>query len=158
MIANKEDNPIILNTSDEAATFRTNISGWVSRRGLFTGDNKQSERLARLDGCTHILCECGKPAEKLRVKCEECWKAERDKRFASLEKKPWDGKTPLCIWDDDRYFWCEDDLFDYCFDLGLKPSDIKLVICEPVYVSEIEPNDHYSNDLPDEGEVEDGLL
>ena len=54
-------NEMILNTSDEAAHFVTGLSGWVSRHGHFYGND---ERLARYDGCTHTVCECGKPCEK----------------------------------------------------------------------------------------------
>lgn len=145
----------ILNTSNEAATYKTEISGWVSHNGRFWG---KDERAARWDGCTHIVCECGQPVEKRWTKCSICRSISSDKRFAALESKSWDGKTPLCLYDDDRFFWSEDDLTDFCEEIGAKPEDLKLVICEPIYAREIDPNDYYCDDLPEDGEITDDLL
>lgn len=150
-----DDEKMVLNTDDEAATYRTDISGWVSRNGRYFGDD---ERLARWDGCTHILCDCGEPTEKPWTKCKKCREAERDKHFATLEKKPWDGKVPLCIWDDDQYFWSEEEIEEYCEELGLELKELKLLICEPVYAREINPDEYYEDDLPEGVEgVEDDL-
>lgn len=145
---------VILNTSDESATFKTGLSGWVSRNGIFWGND---ERAARWDGCTHVVCECGQAVEKSWTKCALCRSVAEDKRFAALERKPWDGKTPLCLYDDDRFFWSEDDLTDYCEEYGYEPEDLKLLICEPTYAREIDPNDYYCDDLPEDGEIDGDL-
>jgi hypothetical protein len=146
---------VILNTSDEAASFKTNLSGWVSRRGMFFGND---ERTARWDGCTHVACECGHVVEKGRSKCEICRREASDKRFASMERKKWDGETPLYLFDDDCFFWCEDQLEDYCDEHDCRKEDLKLVICEPTYAKEIDPNEYYCEDLPEDGEIEGDLL
>ena len=146
--------PMILNTDNEAATFRTDISGWVSRHGFFYGGDEQG---ARKHGCTHTICECGEPIEKTRIRCKKCEEAHSNKRYAALEKKLWDGEAPLNIWNDDRYFWDEESLEDYCFDMHIKVEDLQLVICEPVYAQEIDPYDLYCDDLPEEICIDDGL-
>ncbi len=146
---------IILNTSDEAATYRTGLEGWVTRNGRFWGED---ERMARWDGCTHVLCECGKPVEKSWTKCPECRRASAVKRFEAMPKKVWDGESPLCLFDDDCFFWSQDDLTDYCEESGHDPKDLKLVICKPIFARQIDPYDHYHDDIPEEGDLPGELV
>lgn len=120
--------------SDSAAQYRTNISGWVSRDGLFFGEGDDAEDKARWVGCTHFTCsECGALATKKRNYhrtgiCESCEEvkrdAERDKReeeeiekYHAASKIEWDGVTP--VYDEasevfhfsteDLYLWLEED-------------------------------------------------
>lgn len=62
-----------------------------------------------------------------------------------------DGETPLTVFDDDRFFFSEDALLDYCADLGIELASLQLVICEPQYLRELEADEHFCDDLP-EGE------
>lgn len=148
------DKEIILNTSDEAAIFKTGISGWVSRNGHFYGDE---ERLARWDGCTHVVCECGNLAKKGWTKCAQCRVEAMNKKFEAMERKKWDGETPLCIFDTDHYFFDTDDLDYYCDCNGCFPEDLQLVICEPMFLSQIN-DDYWSDELPDDGELPDDVV
>ena len=125
---------IILRTDDKAASLQT-VTGWVSRNGNFYG---KDERLARYDGSTHSLCECGKITRgKSWLKCGDCIDKASNERFKNLEFKEWDGKTPLCIHASDKYFYDTDDIEDYLEENGLNMDDIDLVICEPNYFTEI---------------------
>ena len=66
----KMEEKIILQDSPEAATFKTGLSGWVSREGRFWGDNEDS---ARWEGSTHRKCEtCETIVPRNRICCNEC--------------------------------------------------------------------------------------
>lgn len=135
--------------SDEAATHKTNISGWVTGGGLYYG---KDEHIARWAGCTHIRCECGRIREKSYTICEDCRRKKSNERYAALPFVEWDGVTPLTLWDDDQYFFGEDDIAEYCEDNEIKSADLLLVICDPVYLSPLH-EDYWSDSLPEEGEL-----
>jgi len=138
---------IILNTDPEAAREIT-VTGWVSRDGLFFG---KDERAARWSGCTHIVCECGKPTPKTYTRCEECRNKLTRERWLALPLVEWDGESPIVMFDDDRYFWSTEDLLDWCYDEDIKPSTLMLVTCEPHFAREIDA-DYWSDDLPEDGD------
>ena len=138
------DTLVILPTSAEAATYRTDIKGWVSRSGRYFGED---ERLARADGCTHNACtSCGAPAEKYRLYCDAC-QAKRDaERWEALPLVEWDGETPLCIYRGDTYFFDIDQVRDYAENSGEKVSELRLVLCKPVRARRLEV-DYWADDL-----------
>ena len=74
-------------------------------------------------------------------------------RWDDLPRKEWDGETPLVVFDDDRYFFDAESLRDYLVDQEISIADIQLVFCEPTYATEIDPNEHFCDDLPEDGEV-----
>jgi hypothetical protein len=90
--------------------------------------------------------------------CQVCRTEAETKRYNALKRKQWDGETPLCIYNDDHYFWNEDDLIYYCEEHDCSLSDLQLVFCEPAFAKEINPEDIYGGDLPEEGEVPQILL
>ena len=145
-----KESPIVLFSSEEAASNLT-VTGWVSRRGLFYGAN---EHVARWDGCTHIVCDCGEITEKTYTHCKVCREKRQAERFAAKERVLWDGVVPLCLWDGDRYFFSEEDLLDYCDEHDVAPGDLSLVICEPTFARQINPTEFYCDDLPDDGDGE----
>lgn len=68
---NASTEKVVMSDSTEAAQLVT-ITGWVSRTGIFYGND---ERIARYAGCTHRPCEtedCGKPTEKTYIYCDDC--------------------------------------------------------------------------------------
>jgi hypothetical protein len=147
----------ILYSSDDAAKYVKDIEGWVDRNGLFFG--KDGEHGARYSGCTHRDCEdCGKPAEKWCLVCKRCKAARDTKRYQEREQKEWDGETPLYSESHDRFFFNEDDLYDFIRDV--EPLNQRLVICDPVNLSQID-HDHWCDELCEDGElpsdVEDAL-
>lgn len=139
---------MILDTDHEAATLRT-ITGWVSRRGIYYGDD---ERTARWDGCTHIVCECGKPTPKTYAHCDECREKRQRERWLALPLVEWDGETPICQYGGDEYFFSSDELYDWCDNNAVHPGDLMLVTCEPQYLSQID-TDYWSDDLPEDGDL-----
>ena len=145
-----EPTKIILSTSDEAATYRTDIKGWVSRTGRYYGEN---EHLARYDGCTHRPCaDCGEPAPKSYILCDACRHKADVARWESLPLVEWDGETPLCEFYGDRYFFSEDDVYDYADGIDEKVSELRLVVCAPNYAQEVDA-DYWCDDLPEDGEL-----
>lgn len=160
-----KQNEIIMFDSDDAAKYVENIKGWVSRNGLFFGDRDNSEHIARYVGCTHRPCQdCGNPAPKILLVCQDC-SEKRD--FDSYNKYPveeWDGETLLYSEWADKYFSDYEEISDYLFELEDKVSisDLRLVICEPVRMREID-SEHWVDDFCDEwdgdlpSEVQDAL-
>ncbi len=140
------DTLVILPTSAEAATYRTDIKGWVSRSGRYFGDD---ERLARYDGCTHNACtSCGAPAEKYHLYCDAC-QAKRDaERWEALPVADWDGETPLCLYRGDTYLYDIDQVRDYAAENDMKVSELRLVLCKPVYAHYLDIAE-WVDDLPE---------
>ncbi|MBD2811880.1 hypothetical protein ID853_13525 [Xenorhabdus sp. Vera] len=152
-------NPIIMYDSPEAAQIKT-VTGWISRDGRFWGDD---EHMARYAGSTHHTCE-NNPEHPICYKhgyCELCRAKMRLAEFNAMERKEWDRKTPLVIFDTDQFFMHEDDLDDYldnyCDEHEITPSELQLVICEPNYPDEINGEDYFSDDLADGGELPGAL-
>lgn len=145
--------PIILNTDPAAASFKTGLQGWVSRNGHFFGDGPEAEKLARLDGCTHSLCEkCGAVTEKYYTACDACRDKRAAERHAAREKKPWDGKAMIYSHTHDKFFSEPLEAQDYCMDNDLAPVDMQLVLCDPVYPGTVDPLEYYADDLPEDAD------
>lgn len=146
------DEEIILTNSPEAAQHAKHISGWVSRHGIFFG---KDERSARYNGCTHVKCDCGKPVDKGRLACSECWERKAQEAY---DKKPKAEKWEYPIYSDnfDKYFWDEDQVRDFCdgesddIEKGIK--DLRLLTCIPVLAGQIDPWDYYHEDLPEDAD------
>jgi len=135
--------------SPEAATFKTGLSGWVDRNGIFWGED---ERAARYAGSTHKKCECG-AVIKNRSFCGDCSRAKDANKHREAEKITWDCETPLYSQIHDKYFFDEDELFDFMHECNIKnPDELELFICEPNYLSEIN-SDYWHDDLPEDGEL-----
>jgi len=150
-----EQKPIIMFDAPEAASLKT-VTGWVSADGRFFGAD---ENLARYCGATHRRCDVNPehPIYEVSSSCNECRHTRLQAKFASMPIKDWAGE-PLVIFDSDRYFFAEDDLRDYLVDSDIDLADLQLCICEPNYPSEIDPADHFCDDLPEDGEINDDQL
>ena len=148
---------IILSSDEKAAQLKT-VTGWVSAKGHFYGQGTQAESMARYDGSTHRPCsECGELIEKSGY-CRPCRAKQEIAKYNAMPRKKWDGKALLYSQVEDRYFNDADDLDSHCE--YMTESDIpalRLIICEPTYAGEIDPNEHYYDDLPEEGEIPNDL-
>ena len=127
----------VLFTDDEAAHLVT-VTGWVSRDGRFFG---KDERTARYAGCTHMVCECGEPFVKGFIHCPACREKREAERFAKLERKPWDGETPMVLFGTDTYFFSWDDVEEYAEDHEVAISSLRLILCEPVGLPQFDTSD-----------------
>ena len=144
-----KDKEQILYSSDEAATFMTGLSGWVSRAGRFWGDN---EHMARWDGSTHIECSsCG--IVRLRNGyCSPCHEKKQNEKFDAMELKVWDHNTPLNLHNSDEYFFDIESIYDYAEEHGVSSDSLKLVICNPVKLSQLD-EDYFCDELCEDGEL-----
>jgi len=72
-------------------------------------------------------------------------------------KTVWNGTDALYSTSRDEWFFDEQDLIDHCYDNRETCDDLKLVIGVPVYAAEIDPYDHYADDLPEDMDLPDDL-
>lgn len=142
---------IVMRDSPEAATYRTDISGWVSRDGRYYGNDRGAEATARWAGCTHVACErCGATTEKSWTKCRGCRDLMERERYDARPKAEWDGEAYLYSEALDRYFPDMEEAED-TLEEGQRLADLMLVICKPNHVPQLEP-DYCCDELPDDGE------
>lgn len=141
---------IVLDTDPDIVEYRTDIKGWVGKDGRFYG---KDEHLARYANSTHKKCEKGHIHRK--GYCRFCREEETPERYKALKFKEWDGKTPLILFDDEKFFWDEGDIEDYMVDNDIEnAADLMLVICEPQYLSEIEES-WFEDVLPEDWVIKD---
>lgn len=137
---------IILPSDGEAASIKT-ITGWVSRKGHFFGDD---ERSARYDGSTHLKCPtCGKIINKHEY-CYECHTKAEIEKYQKMKRKKWNGIDGIYSYAKDKWFWSYEELDDYIMDNNTTVDDLLLILGQPVYAREIDPFDYYEEDFPDE--------
>lgn len=146
---------VIMMDSDEAASIQT-LTGWVSANGRYWAND---ERMARYEGATHQKCPNNPdhPIYEVRGYCRTCREERLDENFKKMPVKDWEGE-PLVIYDSDRYFFDDDSLWQYLYEAEIEPEDVRLCICTPNYPSEIDPSDHFCDDLPEDGEINDDQL
>jgi hypothetical protein len=151
---------IVLYDSDEAATYKTGIVGWVASTGQYWA---KDEHMARWSGCTHMKCECGKIFPKGRLHCDSCQAKLDTEKYYALPLIDWDETTPVCEWHDDRYFWDKESVLEYMYDLledakkhNCEP-EFQLVICEPQYLHRLD-SDNWVDDLAEDGELPDAVM
>lgn len=138
----------------EAASFRKNLEGWVSRDGRYWGAD---ERMARWDGATHIHC---KTCNSVHVKngfCSKCWDRTRQEKFEALPTEPWDGESMLYShlldeWATDLESFYEE--YEAQYDEALS-SDAELQIqhCRPVFAREVESYYWLADGPPDQEDL-----
>jgi hypothetical protein len=142
----------------------TNIEGWVCKTcQRFYGDGDGAERAARW--CCAADLKCATDGCEARVPkggwtaCDPCRDRLQRERWLKLPEVAWDGETPLCLHDDDRYFFGPEDLDNYIENHvvdGMKVEDLQLVICEPDAKPRFELCDVLQDYLSEETETDVG--
>jgi len=143
---------IIMRDSPEAATYRTDITGWVSRDGFFYGDGDTNKATARYAGCTHVSCSgCGVAVEKRYVRCTACQAVVAAELFAKRPRAAWDGEAMLYSDRTEDYYADLDAVVDAINDMDVPVSlaDMRLIICEPNRGDFI-TDDHFADALPED--------
>jgi hypothetical protein len=151
------ENNVVLFESPEAATYRTDIKGWVSRNGHYYGDGPSNERTARWAGCTHMTCECGKEFEKGSLSCAECRDKAAVEAYYDLPVVKWDLVTPLAVSvlrGEDKFFFHLEDVLDYAAQLQDESGhdELRLILCKPGHLHTLSEYD-WCDDLPEDGEL-----
>lgn len=148
---------VVMYDSDEAAQYRTDICGWVSRLGIYFGDGFGAERAARFHGCTHQRCrDCGVAVEASSLVCQACQDKLDREGYESRQQEPWDGVAAVYSEKLDRYYDSPESAFDDLED-GMTAEDLRLLICTPNYVSELEP-DYCCDEMADDGYLPGAVL
>lgn len=146
---------IIMFGAPEAALYRTDIKGWVSRTGIFYGEN--GERTARYDGCTHRPCErCQQPTKKSYTKCHKCRDISAAERFEVMPEAEWDGKSMVYSDILEKYYSEPEDALDDLPDGG-SLSELRLIICEPNYARKID-EDYFCDEMTEDGDLPDEVV
>ncbi|GGH24779.1 hypothetical protein FAZ19_16180 [Sphingobacterium alkalisoli] len=82
---------------------------------------------------THINCtRCGKEFEKEyehSKRCSACIIADTLEKYNKFPLIEWDGKTPLCLYDDEVFFFDYSEIEEYCDDNEVEMSELMLVEC-----------------------------
>ena len=146
---------VVMYESPEAASIQT-VTGWVAADGRFWGND---EYMARYCGSTHRICKNNPahPIHRTNGWCDVCHDEIRAAKFAAMPRRIWGGE-PITDFDGDSYFFDEEDLRDHILNHEIDLADLKLVFCTPNYPSEIDPSDHFMDDLPEDGEINDDQL
>jgi len=151
----KASNKVIMFDSSEAAQYRTGLSGWVSRNGMYYGND---ERAARYDGCTHVTCEdCGKPAPRCWLVCDSCKGIREKATYDAMPKEVWNGEGMLYSESADKYFSDWGEIEDYCEEEDVTIDSLRLVICKPNYLPLLDL-DYGCDDLAEDGELPDEIV
>ena len=95
------------------------------------------------------------PTPKGYTQCRGCRDLTYIAEYESMPRAEWDGKAMLYSEARDQYYITPDDAAeDLEEDQTL--ADLRLVICEPNYVRQLEP-DYFCDDLPEDGDVPDDV-
>lgn len=147
---------IILPEDDRAATYRTDIAGWVSREGRFFGDGAAAEDMARYTGATHRRCKsCGDVIENRWTTCAACVEKRRRELYLVLPEADWDGEAPLYSDARDCFYSDLDEAKEDLYE-GETLADLRLILCEPVYARPLEL-DYFEDQLPENDYVPPAL-
>ena len=71
------------------------------------------------------------------------------------EPEPWDGTFPLAEFDSDKFFWCWDDIAEWCEDHECEPADLLLCPCKPDHGPIVDEANLFEDHLPEEGTLDD---
>jgi len=139
------DEKIIFENDPEAAQFET-VQGWVSRDGVFCGND---EKHARWLGCTHKKCStCGSVYNKNSY-CAPCRGKKDNEFYQEREKIEWDEEYPVYSETQNLYFPTVRELMEYIEKNVLNISDLKLLECEPTKNPQINMNALFQDVLPE---------
>lgn len=144
----------ILYDDDKAATYKTNIEGWVNSHGHFWG---KDEHMARWSGCTDLKCkQCGTIHNKSWTLCEKCRDKKQHDKYYEYDLVEWDGESPVCIHDTDIYFFGGiEEVEDYCVYHDVKIEELQLLHCEANTLPDFDIMDLLEDYLCEEHTVDD---
>jgi hypothetical protein len=128
------------------------VEGYVCRTcNRYWGEDKN---LANYCCSDHSICKCGnKTKDKSWAICEECLRKRDEQRWEKAEEVDWNGETPLCLFNGDKYFFCIDSILCYLEDNEIEISDLRLELCEaepmPVFSMYEFLEDYLPEDMPE---------
>src|SRR5574337_290529 len=95
---------------------------------------------ARYAGCTHVPCDrCGTPTPKGYTQCRGCRDLTYIAKYEAMPRAEWDGEAMLYSEARDQYYSTPDDAAED-LEEAQTLADLRLVICEPNHVRQLEPD------------------
>lgn len=157
---------------EEAAHVIT-TTGWACKRcGKFYGDDStpasgsrealpsdRCEYMARWCCASSLPCACGGRMTSIYTVCDACRLKAKNDDWNAKTPVEWNGEFPIAVWDDDKYFFDADALYEYVDDLvedGGNVDDLKLTKCKNHEPREFELAEFLSDDLPEDFELPKG--
>lgn len=126
---------------------------------LYTTKQYRDDHQQRAETCcSEKQCPgCGKKLEKYRTKCWACCQHDSLLKFAAKPEAVWDGKYPVALFNNDKYFFHEEELADYLADIEDYPE---IEACDEMgnrrfSVSEHVEWDDEHGDIGNENEIDD---
>lgn len=139
----------------EDAADRRDVTGWVCRTcRRWWGDD---EHMARWCCSTDQPCPCGGRREKHYTVCAACRQRKEDERWFARERKPYDGGF-LYSETLGRYFEDAEDVADWLSgedENGHTYDTLRLLLCDKEYAQEIDGDDHFRDQLPEDCTLDD---
>lgn len=89
----------------------------------------------------------------LRAYANSCRETKEIEKWQAMPRQEWDGKSLLYSQAADVFFQDSDDLSCHCEENECTPQSLRLVICDPQYARQIDAEDHYSDELPEDGDL-----
>lgn len=133
------------------------VTGWCCKtcRRFWSKD----EHMARYCCATETACACGNRIDSRSwTACDSCRAKKRAKDWTALPRVDWDGTTPVCEYDGDRYYFDADAIAQAIgehLDLGWPLDTFRVVLCEPNNGSHFEMADFLADDLPEDYDAPD---
>lgn len=148
--------PVVMYDSDDAAKLVT-VKGWVSRTGQFFGIDQGAESAARYSGCTHRKCErCAAVTLKERGGlCRKCRDAKEREKFLAMPEIEYESDMVVQPFGSDDYLFSEEDVEAYADSLDPPATELELIVCEPHHAKEVDPDEFYSDMLPEDTCLDD---
>ena len=135
----------------EDAAEKRAVTGWVCKTcRRYWGDD---EHMARYCCAKDLPCKCGKRIVGSWTACEDCRNQKQEATWANAKKVEWDGTFPVCEWDNDKFFWCEDSIRETCIERGIHPRNLRLVKAEPCTLPEFELHEFLRDELADDQDI-----
>lgn len=105
------------------------LSLWKGKHHYFRDFDSAVVELAQDIKCK----DCGNPTgNKYYLLCEACRNKKSAEKYFQLEYREWDGETPLWLYDTDIYFFSEEEVVDYAYEVDTEVADLKLIIAKPL--------------------------
>jgi hypothetical protein len=142
---------------EQAAEHKTiSLTGWVCKScGRFYGTGESTARYCCAPDLPCGTEGCKGRADKPYIHCRQCRGTNDLKKWLSLPEVPWDGETPLCLFDDDQYFFSIEDLDDYLEENKMEIEDVQVVICEKADKPYFSITDFLCDYMPEDEDVDD---
>lgn len=144
---------------EDAAERKSGIEGWVCKTcHRFWGEDKH---MAHWCCAKDLPCKCGKRIVGSWTACKDCRDANDEAKWAAKPEVEWDGEFPLAIWDDDKFFWNEEEVYEWLADdvddedlADFDPLDFKWTTTRERKPREFDGSDYFTDYLHEDDDTD----